>query len=152
MRDKREEIMVRLVELGNILKDADLVKAVFRNQDEINDRNYPACLIMDADEEVDMEVPGSRPASGPTFVVMTPEVYFLLGAVPEEVGTKLNEMRRHWLYAVLNDTVLQDIVGTNGRIRYVGCATGLSRGRAVAGDIGVSIDFRYVLKPADLGS
>ena len=41
----------------------------------------------------------------------------------------------------------QSLVGTNGDIRYEGCATALARGRMMEGEMGLSFTFTYVLRP-----
>ena len=56
---------------------------------------------------------------------MTPEIYLMLGAKPEDVGTAINGFRAAFIKAVLVDSELATIVGSNGDIRYEGCATGL---------------------------
>jgi hypothetical protein len=51
---------------------------------------------------------------------------------------------------VLTDTTLADLVGTNGDVRYEGCATALARSRMMEGEMGLSFTFTYVLRPDEL--
>ena len=81
---------------------------------------------------------------------MTPEIYLLLGAKPENVGTEINALRATFIKSVLTDAGLLLIVGTNGDIRYEGCATSLARGRNMEGEMGISFSFAYTLRPEDL--
>ena len=81
---------------------------------------------------------------------MTPEVLILLGALPERVGTALNELRALLIKAVLMDAQLTALVGPNGRIRYAGCSTHLGQGRSMEGSMGVQFAFAYVLRPEQL--
>ena len=74
----------------------------------------------------------------------------LLGAKPEALGTAINILRARFVKAVLGDAELSSIVGTNGEIRYEGCATALARGRSMEGEMGVSFSFTYVLQPEEL--
>jgi hypothetical protein len=94
-----------------------------------------------------------RPSNAPRRISMTPELYILLAGKPEEVGPALNAMRVKLVKgvkAVLTDATLLAAIGSNGSIRYDGCATGLSWGREMIGDMGVSISFLYFLQPEKL--
>ena len=81
---------------------------------------------------------------------MTPEIYLMLGAKPEDVGTVINGFRAVFIKAVLMDPGLASIVGSNGDIRYEGCATGLARGRTMEAEMGLSFTFSYILRPDEL--
>ena len=147
MIDRREMILSRLLEIASATEG---VVAAFRNKDEISEKQRPAIVILDADEAADDSDPGSRPARSPRRVAMTPEIYILLGAKPEELGSVINLLRARFVKSVLGDSQLGSIVGTNGDIRYEGCATALARGRSMEGEMGVSFSFTYVLRPEEL--
>ena len=147
MTDRREMILSRLLEIA---VGVDGIVAAFRNKDEISEKQRPAIVILDADEAADDADPGSRPARSPRRVAMTPEIYILLGAKPEELGSVINALRARFVKSVLGDSQLGSIVGTNGDIRYEGCATALARGRSMEGEMGVSFSFTYVLRPEEL--
>ena len=147
MIDRREMILSHLLEIASVTEG---VVAAFRNRDEISEKQRPAIVILDADEAADDTDPGSRPARSPRRVAMTPEIYILLGAKPEDLGSTINTLRARFVKAVLSDTQLISIVGTNGDIRYEGCATALARGRSMEGEMGVSFSFTYVLRPEEL--
>jgi hypothetical protein len=70
------------------------VITVVRNTNELSEHKRPAIVIFDADEAVD-ERAEQQGHSGraPNIIEMTPEVMILLGAVPERVGSALNELR-----------------------------------------------------------
>jgi hypothetical protein len=146
--DKREAILARLVEIAAAV---DGVTTAVRNQDEISERARPAISVFDADESVDERAEqqghGGR---APNIVEMTPEVLILLGAPPKDVGTALNALRAKLVKAVLTDSQLIALVGSNGRIRYAGCATHLGHGRSMEGFMGVQFVFAYVLRPDQL--
>jgi len=145
--DRREMILSHLLEIASVTEG---VVAAFRNRDEISEKQRPAIVILDADEAADDTDPGSRPARSPRRVAMTPEIYILLGAKPEDLGSTINTLRARFVKAVLSDTQLINIVGTNGDVRYEGCATALARGRSMEGEMGVSFSFTYVLRPEEL--
>ena len=147
MTDRRELILVRLLEIA---KGIEGIAGAFRNRDEISEKQRPAIVILDADEAADDADPASRPARSPRRVAMTPEIYILLGAKPEELGSVINAVRARFVKSVLRDSQLGSIVGTNGDIRYEGCATALARGRSMEGEMGVSFSFTYVLRPEEI--
>lgn len=149
MTDKREAILVRLLEIAKAVPG---IAAALRNTDEISEKQRPCILILDADEAADDADPSglSRHPNAPRRVGMTPEVYVMLGAKPEHIGTQLNVFRAVILKAVLTDTALASLVSSNGDIRYEGCATALARGRMMEGEMGLSFTFTYVLRPNDL--
>ena len=147
MTDRREMILTRLLEIA---VGVEGIVATFRNKDEISERQRPAIVILDADEAADDADPASRPSRAPRRVAMTPEIYILLGAKPEDLGTVINTLRARFVKAVLGDAQLSLIVGSNGDLRYEGCATALARGRSMEGEMGVSFSFTYVLRPEEL--
>ena len=149
MTDKREQILVRLLSVAQGLPG---IAAAFRNKDEISDRQRPCIVILDADEAADDTDPSgmARRFNAPRRVGMTPEIYLMLGAKPEDVGTAINSFRAAFIKAVLTDSELATIVGSNGDIRYEGCATGLARGRNMEAEMGLSFTFSYILRPDEL--
>ncbi len=148
MSDQRELILVRLLAIYKTVLD---VKRVSRNEQVAEDWEFPAILLLDADEESEDDVSNrSRPINRVSMVVMTPETYILFGGLPENVGSELNRFRARVVKAVLTDTELATLVGTNGDVVYLGCATSLTRGRELIGDIGLNFSIKYLLKPDTL--
>lgn len=147
MTDRREMVLARLLEIARGIEG---IAAAFRNKDEISEKQRPAIVILDADETAEDTDPTSRPSRSPRRVAMTPEIYILLGAKPEELGTTINTLRARLVKTILADAQLAGIVGSNGDIRYEGCATALARGRSMEGEMGVSFSFAYVLRPEEL--
>jgi len=148
MTDKREAILQRLVEIAAGL--SGVVTAV-RNQDEVSEHARPAIVVFDADEVADEgAVQRGHAGAAPNIVEMTPEVMILLGALPEQVGSALNELRARLIKAVLTDVELDALTGSNGRTRYGGCSTHLRHGRTIEGLMAVQFAFAYVLRLADL--
>ena len=149
MTDRRERILARLLGIAQAVPG---LVATFRNKDEISDRQRPAIVILDADEAADDADPAglARRPNAPRRIGMTPEIYLMLGAKPEDVGPAINGFRAAFIKAVLVDSELATIVGSNGDIRYEGCATGLSRGRTMEAEMGLSFTFSYILRPDEL--
>jgi hypothetical protein len=146
--DKREAILARLAAVAAAVPG---INTVARNQDEISEHKRPAIVIFDADETAD-ERAEQQGHSGraPNLVEMTPEVMILLGAVPERVGSALNETRAALIKAVLSDAQLIALTGPNGRVRYAGCTTHLGHGRSMEAAMGVHFSFAFVLRPDQL--
>lgn len=147
--DKREAILARLQAIAGGITG---VRNVFRNQDQINEKMRPAIMILDADEQAEDNDGGirGRPSMVPSRVGMTPEIYIMLGAQPKSVGSEINLIRAALIKAILSDADLIGILGSNGGVKYEGCATDLAAGRQMEGAMGVSFTFSYVLNPADL--
>lgn len=148
MFDRREAILQRLVEIA---EGVDGVPFVFRNQLDLSERQRPAIVILDSDEVTDQggSGPGKHPRAA-SVVSMTPEILILLQDNARVVGPALNSIRARLLRAVLSDTSLRTITGPNGFVRYEGCATGLSRGRNMEGEMGLSLAIQYPLIISEL--
>ena len=147
MPDLREQILARLLEVAATVPD---VSNVYRNRGGISETARPAAVVLDADEAVEDEDFGSRPARSPQRVVMTPEIFILVNDRAADIGMELNKLRRRMIRRVLTDATLIDLVGSNGGIRYAGCGTALAVGRSMEGEMALSFAFRYVLEPAEL--
>jgi hypothetical protein len=147
--DRREAILSRLLE---VFQGLEGIQTVVRNKEKVADKDRPAVQLFDADETASDLMNGQPPsrARGVNLVSMNPEVYILLQEVPENVGTVLNLHRAALIKAVLTDAQLVTLVGPNGGIKYEGCATALSRGRAVEGELGLAFTFTYPLFPSQL--
>lgn len=145
--DKREAILARLVVLAaTIVPEAN----VYRNQIDIPEKQRPAMVILDGDEEADQSAYGRRrPANGPVIMAMDPEIFLLLGGDSETVGTRLNEYRALVVKAVLEDASLLAL-SHEGDIRFRGFTTGLAVGRSMEGEAGFGFTFNYVLRPNKL--
>lgn len=153
MADRREQILVRLMELGAAVPG---IISTHRNSLSVDEEDLPAFVLLDADEE-DVVLP-PREGRGPpstypiTMVAYTPEMYLMDGRPVGDtnVGTSVNVLRASFLKALLNDATLKSIIGPNGSIRYRGCATGLSIGRSMQGEMSIYVTFTFPLIPDDL--
>ena len=153
MLDRREAIIQRLLVIA---EGVDGVPFAFRNRLDLSERQRPAIVILDSDEVVDAGGSGQgRSPRAASIVSMTPEILILLQDSADRtgsagVGAALNNIRARFLRAVLSDSTLATLTGPNGSIRYEGCATGLSRGRNMEGEMGISLAFQYPLITAEL--
>lgn len=150
MTDKREQILstlyASLVSVPGMTADT-----VFRNRDQLPDDKRPAILLLDGDEEGHAQADGrNRIASAPNLVTMKPEIYFAIEdrkPQNEDVGPDVNAMRAKILKTVLND---QSVIGLCTNVFYAGLITDLAKGRDMIGQMGLSINFTYYLKPSEL--
>lgn len=146
--DRREAILARLLVVAEGI--TGVVKAA-RNRVDLSERQRPAIIILDADEQAEVSAqPSGRTNRQPQIVSMTPEVIILLQADSADVGTQLNLFRARWIKAVLEDEILLSHTGPNGGIRYAAAASSLAAGRTMEGEMGVSISFLYPLKTSEL--
>jgi hypothetical protein len=148
MADQRELVLARLQAIGAAVPG---IRTSVRNVIGISENRRPALVVLDADEAVEeADLSGSRPFDAPMLVVMSPEIFLMVSAAPEDIGTQLNIMRARVMRAVLQDAELRGIVGTNGAVRYAGCGTALAAGRSMEGEMAMTFAIRYALKPAEL--
>ena len=150
MADLREQVLDRL---AAVLRGISGVVAVLENQERGDDARLPMIILLDGGEEVEEgDLRPGRPANAPLRVTASPQVFFTVAGKPEELRAARELLRRKILKAVLFDAKLTALTGEDpkGRVRYLGCATGLARGRELYGDMGLDFAFRYVFRPNDL--
>lgn len=147
---KRKLILIRL---AAVLEGASGVLEFVRNRQLTTDKR-PAIQLLDSDEVADRAAFGrGRPANAPNLSVMSPEIFvFLKNVKPENptVGDDLNDFVATVLKAVITDPELNDLVGSNGEIRYDGLSTDLGEDRTIEGKARLGISFVYVFRPNDL--
>jgi hypothetical protein len=151
MTDKREAILVRLLEIAAGL---DGIKYAARNDINIGDEQLPSAIVLDSEEEVDADqLRRNVAALAPMLVHMTPQTSLLV--LEGAVGTVLNGLRAQFVRAVLSDAVLASLAGTgggrsSGAVRYLGCALRLQEGRAIIGNLVLRFQISYLFDPNDL--
>jgi hypothetical protein len=152
MTDRRELILLRLLD---ILKAMPGLAAVVRNRGELPTDMRPAAVLLDADE---VGRPGAAQHRGhlikaPQFVDMTPEIYVVMDQREpknERIGEDMNAMRVAIIKAITGDTELQQLVSSNGDIRYAGVLTDMASGRSMEGQMRVRMTFTYLLRNSEL--
>ncbi len=152
MSDKREAILIRLLAIAEECQQANTdIAWVARNNTEITDRQVPALIILEGDEETPA-VPEQRHrnASSPVPVVMVPQVCIAVMTATDKLGETLNGLRTQVIKAILGDSELIALLGTNGAIAYRGMVSDLGEGRAMLGRFFLRFAISYFLKPSDL--
>jgi hypothetical protein len=144
--DVRENILARLLE---VVAGIPNIRSAQRNNIEIPEDQLPAVIVFDGDEETDGAADRSaRPSTRPYVVRMHPEI--IIAQQADEVGSELTTLRRELIKRVLTDTVLNQQIGGNGAIRYLGCQTDLGWGRSLQGALRAQFVFQYALKIEEL--
>ena len=148
MSDKREAILARLLAIAESVED---VVFTARNNVEITDRQVPALIILEGDEETPAvsELRHRKPEA-PVPVVMIPEICIVGMTATEDIGETLNGFRVAVIKAVLRDSELIALLGTTGAIAYRGMVSDLGGGRAMLGRMFLRFAISYFLKPAEL--
>lgn len=119
----------------------------FKRNEMVTSDPLPAVLMLDGAEVAhDADSDNNRPTHGFKRVRLEPEVYAVVMAPPEEVGSRLNQLRFMLLRAVLNDALLRSLVH-NDEIVFEALQSGLSLGRSMAGEMGLRFTLTYVLRP-----
>lgn len=149
MTDKREQILARLVLIADGVPG---VAEAGRNQTDLTDRQLPAVMVLEGDEQPSPAVVEGRnlPPTAPIRMVMTPELCIIGGDKPSDLGTVLNTLRAGLIKAVTTDSALIAILGANGAIAYRGLVSDLALGRSMMGRMALRFDITYVVKPTDL--
>ncbi len=147
MADVREDILARLLVVVAAIPN---IRSAARNNVEIPEDQQPHAFIFDGDEDSDgaSDIASGRPGRRSYLVRMTPEI--VIGQQAAEVGSELTTFRRELIKRVLNDTELNELVGGNGAIRYLGCQTHFSWGRTLQGELHAQFMFKYALKIEEL--
>lgn len=144
MADLREVLLARVL---TTLKTISGVEVFDRNLNDISDISLPAIILFDGGEEA-FDNPRARGLAA-NVVEMRPTVDVYIKEVPETIGTEINEWRVAVLTALLGDaTIASTCHGVpNGGIRYLGCETGLSDGRAATMRLSLSLAINYSFNP-----
>lgn len=154
MIDRREEILSRLLE---IISDVPGVVSAVRNREAVSGDKRPAVIMHDAAEEsAGLE---NRPRGNTKdIIVLSPQIYILMGAPATDIGTLINGMRRILIPLILADATLRDLcatpVGANrgGDIRYSGCGLDTTTGETREARLELKFEFDYVFDLAELQS
>lgn len=152
--DRREEILARLLDLAEELRDRTdpVFDQVDRNKFNLSPK-LRHFVLLDADETADDSDPvrtGAKTALAPRRVTLTPEVFLCAQALSEDAGSALNAMRVAWLEAVYHDAALLNLLGENGFIRYDQAISSFKIGRQLDASMLVSMSFGYILRPTAL--
>lgn len=148
MTDKREQILSAIFDT---LQSVDGFETCSRNRDQLPADKRPALILLDGDESAKRDADGrGRVAASPNRIIMTPEVFIVLDTRKpknESIGQDLNALRAAVLKALLTTSAITDLCEN---VFYTGCITDLAKDRVMDGQVGLAIEYTYLLKPNEL--
>lgn len=148
MIDRRENILAKILE---ILKTIEGMESIERNRDQLPADMRPAILLLDGHEEARRDADGrGRVGAAPNRVIMKPEIYIALDTRKPKnlnVGPRLNAFRALVIGKLMTNSELE---GMCENMFYAGSISDLAKDGGMDGVMGISIEFTYLLKPAEL--
>jgi len=145
--DQREIILSRLVALCGTVNG---VAAVARNHLDVAGLLRPAVVIHDGIEQL-FDAPDTMHHSELQRMELAPSITIIVrGGTTADPGVLMSLYRSQIVAAILRDATILAAIGTNGRIRYEGCAVTLPDAEAKEHRIDLSLSFRYPFRLGDL--
>jgi hypothetical protein len=147
MRDRREEILTRLVTIAQAVPN---VMRVYRNVDSNPEVMRPSIIIKDGEEEAsDMDERMAHRFGIANLVVLTPVVTLVAAGDEETMPKTLSDMRMNFVAGVLNDAPLISVVSSNGYLRYAGATMTDEYGYLLQGQMSLRFNIRYPIIATD---
>jgi hypothetical protein len=156
MTDTREAILTRLeTVLGNITG----ITAVYRDRGEMPIEKLPAAILLDGSEIIAQQItPNKSVRMPPAIFTLVPQIFIVLkprddmtnttlDGVEAPIGPEISAYRLQVIDAIVNDSELLSLVGSNGQILYRGADTDMQSGSSMVGQLQMHFDFNYVFVP-----
>lgn len=149
MADQREAILSRLVALA---AEIDGVNAVVRNTLDVAALARPAVVIHDGTELLATAPDDIRARNSSVQIMeMSPLLTVIVrGGGSADPGVLMSLYRSQIVAGILRDSAILAAIGTNGRVRYEGCAVAVPDAEAQEHRIELSLTFRYPFRLDDL--
>jgi hypothetical protein len=145
--DQREVILSRLVTLCGSIGG---VQSVARNRLDVAGLVRPAVVIHDGLEQL-LDAPSDMHHSELQRMELVPLIMVIVrGGGTADPGVLMSSYRSQIVAGILRDSAILAAIGTNGRIRYDGCAVAAPDAEAKEHRIELSVTFRYVFRLGDL--
>jgi hypothetical protein len=148
-RDVRELILDRIKDILTTLKEDGTFVRVYRNTNEIPEDARPAAVLIDG-PEVAKESDPNNSGMAPRSITAMPQIAVLEDSHPEDLGTTLNLLRRHVIYAIQSDNELRDLSLNGNGVVYTGCEPIIANGRLLEGTLVLTFAIPYLLRISDL--
>jgi hypothetical protein len=147
--DEREIILSRLVALCG---EVDGVQAVVRNTLDVAALARPAVVIHDGTELLASAPDDIRARNSSVQIMeMSPLLMVIVrGGGAADPGVIMSLYRSQIVAGILRDSAILAAIGTNGRVRYEGCAVAVPDAEAQEHRIELSLTFRYPFRLDDL--
>lgn len=152
VRDRREEILVRLEEL--MAEEYISARTVARNRALLKQDVRPAIAILDGDEVARLTGDGfgrgqhGRVGMTAQLMTMTPQIFYILDSrkpLNEGVGPDVNAFRITIATTIARDPQLRAILGSNGSVAYMRMTSDLKSGSRLDGEVQLDFAFTYPL-------
>lgn len=144
MIDRRESVMLRLVELAGGLVGADHVA---RNRITLDDLSFSQIFVLEGDEEAAEDDLTGRAPMVPRRIHMVPQIVPVCRAKAADVGSEINGLRQAVIDAVLNDSTLHALTLNGRSVRYEGMESDLGFGRQMIGQMALRFRITVIMKP-----
>ena len=142
--DTRELILQRLMAILTTLADGTVIN-VYRDRAEFDHTELPAYVLLDGVETTGIRGTDRR---GPQIMLLVPQIFFVPQPTETQfnvgVGPDLSEMRVAMIKAIMQDSSLSDLLGSNGYAEYRGMETDMQTGAEVKGQFRMDFAFAYV--------
>jgi len=145
--DAREAILARLPVVGAAVEG---VQAVARNRLDVPGLARPAIIFQDGIEQMLDQPEGARHSELQRIELSPGITVVMRGSGSADAGALLSLYRSRVVAAVLNDSELRTLVGSNGRIRYEGCLVAPPDAEAKEYRIDLTVVFTYAFRLSDL--
>lgn len=148
MADKRELILARILAICGAVEG---VKSVRRNEIGVPRGDQPGIVLLDGDEEVYRTLGRPNTHLPPQIMRLRFGLFIQVKDMkPAEAnGTLLNTIRVATIKALVEDTGLRTLIGTNGAVEYRGAITDLKAGAALSGEMNLEFTCNYLFNPTD---
>lgn len=146
MIDRREAILARLME---IFSEVPGIKTAARNREDVSGgkSTRPAIIMHDGAESTSGL--NNRPLRSPhDMMVLTPQIFILLGDRSSVVGTDVSQYRSTLIPIIYGDSILRNLIGGGrgaGDIHYTGCGLDTTTGETREARLEVNFEFTYTL-------
>lgn len=156
MEDKRELILLRLQAILATVAGLSSTQ-VYRDRGEFDEEKttLPIIILLDGSERKVSEARNGRTAMAlPAIMELIPEMFLIMKPKvlnkAAEYGPEISNWRMKVLKAIMFDSTLLALLGSNGALDYRGMDTDMQTGRSMEGQIQFNFAFRYVFNPSDL--
>lgn len=146
MADIREDALKRLVVVTGSVAG---IKVVERNKLDVAGLERPAALIQDGAENF-VSAPRSETLMRVQMMELSPQIWIKVKVSAEEAGPLLSTLRNRLLLAISGDATLQQILTTNGYMRFEGSSVPEPTPEGQEQRMDLNIVFGYPLRLVDL--
>lgn len=125
------------------------IQAVGRNKLDVAGLARPAVILQDGIEQT-RDMPDTARYTEIARMELSPGLTVITRGGPDDIGPLLSLYRSRILAAVLRDSELRDLTGTNGGIRYEGCLVAAPDAEAKEYRLDITLNFYYTLTLSEL--